>query len=80
MCGAPVDVSQLRAGQTALPCAYCGTAVPVAAASRPPTVRITSEGAWIRGGWAGDPRVWGIFVLLALGLVAFLVFGNFGPQ
>ena len=84
-CGAPVDVDRLRPGQTALPCAYCGTLVPVpgAAAARPPAVRLASDGLWRKGGWAGDPRVWGLFVLLALGLVAYLVFGvlgGFAPQ
>jgi hypothetical protein len=34
----------------------------------------------MQGGWAGDPRVWGVFVLLLLGLVALLVFGDFGPR
>jgi hypothetical protein len=76
-----VDAARLRPGQTAIACAYCGTPVPIASALAPrPLIRLSSGGKWVQGGWAGDPRVWGIFVLLALGLAALLVFGDFGPR
>ncbi len=80
-CGAPLDLGKLRPEQTTVVCDYCGTASPIPGAPSPwSTFLVTSAGKWVQGGWAGDPRVWGVFVLLVLGLVALLVFGDFGPR
>jgi DNA-directed RNA polymerase subunit RPC12/RpoP len=80
-CGAPVDVGKLRPWQLTVVCDYCGTAVFVARRpSLPPSIRLASRGKWVQGGWAGDPRVWVLFVVLLLGLVTLLVFGDFGPR
>ena len=79
-CGAPLGETPLRPGQTVRTCAYCGTTVPVGDTPRPPLIRVTSGNRpWLKGGWAGDPRIWWIFIFLVLGLVWFLVFTNFGP-